>query len=837
MSAIVKPVESVPALPHGEMDALLLGRIKELPVVDIESSNWKGVTIAVMVILAICGAIVSSVVLINPDIQTQFSAKTYKEKLKLDQILQGVYSTSAFNGSWISDYELIFRDISGNLVKLNLNDSPPTTITLVHNSVFRQNVVQKYSLSTDKNYLLLVYDMKKLFRHSYIAKHKIYNISSEDTEILYPPNDQTITDLQFASWGPKPNSSQLIFVAKNTIYYKESVSAKTAKIVINGNNLENIFNGIPDWVYEEEVLSSSNAIWWSPDGSKICFAQFNDTNVDVMQYPWYGTGIDNSNLYTKTIQIRYPKAGRANPKIKLFVANLDSDEPFRSLQEVIPPTQITNDDYYFTSISWIDNQKLSVTWLKRVQNYAIVSICLNNQRNWICNLNLVQQSEGKGWVDASEAPLFSGNDYFVRLPNNQTKEEYRHIARVTQKMGEPTFITEGLFDTLQLLAISRNEISGVQYLYYAATGPAKPEERHIFKVMITSTNTKTSSQCLTCNLGDKCLHNSAIFSQNAKYYILECNGPDIPNIELRKSDDNSLIKTLQTNDRLKNLLSNKILPKIEKMVIPIHNNNLSVMLYIPPELNKHQIVKYPLLIQVYGGPGSQMVTDKFQVNWGTYLASTKNIIYCYIDGRGSGNQGDRLMHQLYHNLGTVEVEDQIAVAKYLRDKYNYINKDAIGIWGWSYGGYATALALAMDVNNPVFSCGVSVAPVTSWLLYDSVYTERYMGLPKDNMESYLKSDVLNRAHNFKGKKFLLCHGSADDNVHLQQSMVLMKALTNANVMFQTQVYPDENHSLSGVKPHLYQTMETFWDECFQTETFVEDIGLRRRRVVKQSQSL
>ncbi|CAG2178883.1 unnamed protein product, partial [Oppiella nova] len=245
----------------------------ELPVVDISSNNWKGVTIAVMVILAICGAIASSVVLINPDIQTKFSQKTNREKLQLDQVLQGVFSPSAFNGTWISDHELMYRDVSGDLVILDLNTLPLNPQPLVHN---------------------------QLFRHTYIAKHLIYNIATEETVPLTAPNDKSQTELQFAGWGPKENSSQIVFIAKNTIYYQESALEADPKVIVNSIG-DDIYNGIPDWVYEEEVLASSSALWWAPDGSKLCFAQFNDTRVDVMSYPWYGTGIDASNLYTKTI--------------------------------------------------------------------------------------------------------------------------------------------------------------------------------------------------------------------------------------------------------------------------------------------------------------------------------------------------------------------------------------------------------------------------------------------------------------------------------------------------------------------------------------------------------
>ncbi|CAG2113801.1 unnamed protein product, partial [Medioppia subpectinata] len=254
-----------------------------------------------MVILAICGAIASSVVLINPDIQNKFSNKADKEKLKLDHVLQGVFNPSAYNGTWITDHELIYRDVSGDLVKLDMNSVPLKPQPLVHNQVF-------------------------LFRHTYIAKHLIYNIATEETILLSPPNDKSETDLQFAGWGPRPKSSQIVFIAKNTIYYKDIANSTDTKVIVDSVGPD-IYNGIPDWVYEEEVLGSSSALWWAPDGSRLCFAQFDDTKVDVMSYPWYGNGIDATNLYTKTVKIKYPKAGRPNPTFKLFVADLAKSDP------------------------------------------------------------------------------------------------------------------------------------------------------------------------------------------------------------------------------------------------------------------------------------------------------------------------------------------------------------------------------------------------------------------------------------------------------------------------------------------------------------------------------
>lgn len=270
----------------------------------------------------------------------------------------------------------------------------------------------------------------------------------------------------------------------------------------------------------------------------------------------------------------------------------------------------------------------------------------------------------------------------------------------------------------------------------------------------------------------------------------------------------------------------------------------TVRLLLPPGLRDEEVLKYPFLLNVYGGPGSQQVTERFRINWGHYLASRKGVVYGMVDGRGSGLQGDRRLHQVYRRLGTVEVEDQLRVARYLKNELPFISAEHTAIWGWSYGGYVAAMALANGgpgfsgnvtphsgagdegVAPPVFQCGISVAPVTSWLYYDSAYTERYMGLPSDNMAGYERADLIRIASRIMGKKFFLVHGTADDNVHFQHSMMLAKELTKQGVMYRTQVYPDERHALSQVTPHLYEAMEEFLDDCFEgSDHAVEEVGL------------
>lgn len=277
--------------------------------------------------------------------------------------------------------------------------------------------------------------------------------------------------------------------------------------------------------------------------------------------------------------------------------------------------------------------------------------------------------------------------------------------------------------------------------------------------------------------------------------------------------------TLVDNAKLSADLSSKSLPKVSNLNIPVDGGKYQakVRLYLPPDFSENK--KYPLVINVYGGPNSQQVNDRFKLDWGTYLTTTEGVIYGLIDGRGSGFKGDDMLHEIYYNIGQVEVQDQIDVTKQLVDLYPFIDKSKVAIWGWSYGGFVTSLVLARDADQSnVFQCGISVAPVTNWIYYDSIYAERYLGLPTpdDNLSGYQASDVNALAKKFANKKYLMVHGTADDNVHYQQSMMLSRSLEEADVLFRQITYPDEAHGLVGLRPHFYHTLTDFLiNDCFQ----------------------
>uniref|UniRef100_A0A4W6CVR5 Dipeptidyl-peptidase 4 n=1 Tax=Lates calcarifer TaxID=8187 RepID=A0A4W6CVR5_LATCA len=528
------------------------------------------------------------------------------------------------------------------------------------------------------------------------------------------------------------------FVWENNVYIKTSPGSPAQQITFNGK--ENfILNGIPDWVYEEEMFSSSQGLWWSPGGKYVAYAEFNDTGVHNIEYSWYG-----ENQYPSTVSIPYPK---------------------------VRPTV---------------HSKLA--WLKRVQNHLILQIYNLSESRW-------DPIEVKHCFSPPE-PVFAEDKASYYLLMSDTKK-YKHIHHVVGGVATP--ITSGEWEVINILKVKADSV------YYSSNEDGgKPGGRNVYNISFILT-------CLTCTLhGEKCQYNSAYFSHNASFYRLSCSGPGIPYHSIMDNRNDKELKVLENNTAFSNLISDIQMPSMRRGTIKVAGYNLWYQMFLPPGFDESK--KYPLLIDVYAGPCSQKADFTYRVSWSTYLASTEKIIVASFDGRGSGFQGDQLMHEIYKRLGTYEVEDQITAAKEFI-KMGFIDKDRVAIWGWSYGGYVTSMALG--AGSGVFKCGMAVAPVSKWVYYDSIYTERYMMEPSENPDAYLNSTVTARAKNFHSVQYLLVHGTADDNVHFQQAAEISEALVEEQVDFEAMWYTDKDHGLEGsAHQHVYTHMSHFLLRCF-----------------------
>uniref|UniRef100_A0A3Q4AK85 Uncharacterized protein n=1 Tax=Mola mola TaxID=94237 RepID=A0A3Q4AK85_MOLML len=686
----------------------------------------------------------------------------------------------SYNLYWISDEEYLHKDIDGNIFLHNAETKEESLY--LSNSTFAQVDATDYLLSGDHRYVAFESNFTKV-------RHKLSSPTVILETFVLPVTLPTI--VQYFAWAPTGN--KYAYVSDYNIFFKSNVTAEAVQLTTNGKKNE-IFNGVPDWVYEEEVFASNGAVWWSSAGRFLAYAEFNDTEVPKVEFSWYG-----SEQYPQTVAVPYPKAGSNLTKVKLFV--VDTTDLSRRTQVAVPAS-VASGDHILSSVTWVTDERIAVQWLTRKQNYLVVQIYDFDGSSWKETQKFEQRSK-TGWIGRyMPLPLFFAEDKLSFYKVMSDTQGYKHIHYV--KDGKATPVTSGKWEVIYISKLTKDTIYYVSNEYQGT-----PVKINLYRVMIGGSPSAT--QCLTCSVNpDRCQYNSAYLSTNASYYRMDCYGPGFPLYTLRDNRGSGAeLAVLEDNKDLENILSEFQMPKMQYGTLRIAGFDFWYQMMLPPNFKRSK--KYPLLIDVYGGPSSQRVDHRFKLNWGTYLSSSHGIVFASFDGRGSGYQGDQVLHAIYGRLGTFEVEDQITAVRKFIDM-GFVDKDRIAIWGWSYGGYVTSMALGAGTG--LFKCGIAVAPVAKWEYYDAVYTERYMGTPTENSDFYKNSSVMARAKNFKNVDYLLVHGTADDNVHFQQAAQISKALVDEQVDFEAMWYADKDHSLRGsATRHVYTLMSHFLQKC------------------------
>ncbi|XP_061580470.1 prolyl endopeptidase FAP [Cololabis saira] len=730
------------------------------------------------------GAVVVITIITIPAVYYSKSGVT-KRPFTLDDYFNNTIRRKSYNLYWISDQEYLHKSSDGSIFLHNAETREESLY--LSNSTFAKVNATDYMLSGDYKYIALESNFTKKWRHSYTASYTIFDRekSTYVTSANLPPV------IQFFIWASKGN--QYAYVSDFNIFLSSGATTEAVQLTHNGKKNE-ILNGIPDWVYEEEVFATNGAIWWSTTGRFLAYIEFNDTEVHKVEFPWYG-----SEQYPETVAVPYPKAGTNLTKVKLFV--VDTTNPsLRSL--VSPPASVASGDHILCSVTWVTDERVAVQWLTRKQNHVVAQIYDFDGSAWNEKQKFEQTSK-TGWIGHYvPLPLFFAEDKLSFYNVMSDTQGYKHIHHV--KDGKATPVTSGKWEVIYISKLTKDAIYFVSNEY-----KGEPVKRNLYKVLIGSS--PSAPQCLTCKLReDRCQYNSVYFSFDASFYRVYCNGPGLPLYMLMDNRGSGAeLSILEDNKDLGNILSQFQLPTMKYGTLKFAGFDLWYEMMLPPNFQKSK--KYPLLIYVYAGPCSQSVSYQFKLNWGTYLSSSHGIIVARFDGRGSGYQGDEIMHAIYRRLGTYEVEDQITAARKFIDM-GFIDKDRIAIWGWSYGGYVTSMVLGAGTG--LFKCGIAVAPVAKWEYYDAVYTERYMGKPSENSEAYKNSTVTSRAKNFKTVDYLLVHGTADDNVHFQQAAQISEALVDQQVDFEAMWYTDRDHALSGsASYHLYTLMSHFLQKC------------------------
>jgi dipeptidyl-peptidase-4 len=624
--------------------------------------------------------------------------------------------------------------------------------------------INSYAYSQDQSMMLIYYNSKKIYRHSTRGDFKVIDLSNKEVvaegkEVRYPTLN--------------PMGTKLAYVRENDLYILDIIRKKVRRIT-NDGEYNRIINGAVDWVYEEE-FGMSKGFEWNSDGSKLAFYRFDESLVKQWQMTTYG------KLYPDMYKFKYPKAGELNSIVQVFV--VDAQKGSCKLIDLNSEA-----DQYIPRIKWTkDPNVLSVQRLNRLQNKWELLLVDGT------NVQLSLEETNSCYVDITD-DLFFLNDKQHMIVSSE-RDGYKHLY--FHKVNGPQIfqITSGKWDVDQVLGVDeKNEL-----VYFTST-EVNPTERHIYSIDFQG---KKKLQ-LTTEMG----WHSAQFSTDFTLSLHNYHSAIQPHVFSVKDKNWVTQRIVEDNNDFKSRNDKFIMGDISFDQLRVNNHDLNYYLIKPASFNDS--IKYPLLMYVYGGPGSQTVKNSF--GWSNYywyqmLANKYNVIIVSIDNRGTGARGSEFKKMTYRQLGKYETEDQIEAAKFFGN-LSFIDENRMGIWGWSYGGYMSSLALAK--GNDVFKMAIAVAPVTNWRYYDNIYTERYMGLPQDNGSGYDDNSPINFVKDIKGK-YLIIHGTGDDNVHFQNSVMMVNELIKNNIPFDSEFYPNKNHGIYGgaTRYHLYNKMTNF----------------------------
>jgi len=727
------------------------------------------------------------------------------------------------------------------------------TKEILDNTTFRTLNYNKWTISGDEKHVMIIHDAITVFRYSSIAKYTVVSLEEKrfsplikigrvGSSLNHVAESQDL--LQHAEFVRNEDGGMgVIFVADNDIYHQPSLDSSVVHQVTSSGVSGTVYNGVADWLYEEEILGQSHTTYVSNDGTKLAYISFNDSRVEEHVLHKIGK---TRNKETE-LKFRYPRAGSTNPSASIFVKNLNK-QGTGDVVRVAPPKEVFNQEHYICGVSWVGGGVISVLYQNRPQNASHHALC--SPPDYDCNKIHAEKSE-TGWVENRGLPLFNADlTEMMLIESVDLGDDVGRFAQVVRGVvsGQDniplTTVTHAQAEVTKILSWDRKN----NFIYYVSTLVNDPGVRHLLRKRLSGPEDKT--ECLTClpvnnnNISAQCVrgvqsceYNEIIISPENNAYVQHCLGPDVPSVHIISLPDNNCLQTLDTNNHIHSQIARSSMPRYHELSVELSNIGAArVKLTLPPVLRETEDYKFPLLVNIYGGPGTQTVSEKWSVSWDTFLASQRNFIVASIDVRGTGYQGDLFKHAVYGHLGEHEAEDTLAVIKYLSDNIKYIDSDKMCVWGWSYGGYVAGMMMAED-RESLLSCGISVSPVTQWQHYDTAYTERYMGQPTshDGWKAYSSSSVTSRAHKIESGKLMLIHGTQDDNVHIEHSMTLSRVLVENDIIFRQQIYPDESHGLFGVTRHLYETMEAFLDEIYGpiTDYFENDYYLAAAKLLEE----
>ncbi len=702
--------------------------------------------------------------------------------------LPAVFASGEFYPSYMQGFTSMkdgihFSELEDGSITIKRYDAPTvagSTLLKLENPT-----ATDYHFNATETKLLVEYTPKSIYRYSKTATYVIADVvSGKNTPLHTSP-------VMYPTFSP--DSKQVAFVENNNLYSKDIVTNKLTAITTNGKK-NSIINGASDWVHEEE-FELTQAYQWNVDGSKIAYYQMDETEVPEYNMPLY-----KNQLYPTLSTFKYPKSGQKNSKISIWVYDFKTKKNTKLLDNT------SNNIEYFPRIQWTQNkEELAIVAMNRLQNelsiYKINTV--TNQKttylqeiakNYIEITSLFWQ-----FLQDGSCILTSEKDGYNQLYHYDNKGIL--LKKLTPKTLDITKVY-GIDEKNNTVYIqTTNEVMDVKVLLSSGVeaNSSQNTNKDIYKIDYKTGNTALVST------KEQGTHN-AYFSSTYAYFLQEYSTTTIPPVYSSMDNNGKVIQVLEDNKKFETIAKEYDFTPKELFNLSDGKNNWNAWQILPSDFDKTK--KYPLFVTIYGGPGHCEVNNEWdwEIGWRQYLAQQGYIILC-IDPRGTGNRGRDFRTVTYGQLGNIESQDlKNAVEEY--KKNDFVAKDKITIQGWSYGGYLSSLCLLKYPET--FQNAVAVAPVTNWMYYDNIYIERYMGLPKDNAAGYKDNSPINFAKNLKGN-YLIIHGTADDNVHIQNTYEMVSALNANNKQFEMFIYPDKNHNLSGgsTRLNVYTRMFNF----------------------------
>ena len=642
--------------------------------------------------------------------------------------------------------------------------------TIIDSKNFEDINFDDYSFSKNEQKVLLPTATESIYRHSTRSKYYIYDRETRNALELSTGKQRLA---QFS-----PDATKVAFVRENNIFIKDLKSDLETQVTTDGE-MNKIINGATDWVYEEE-FAFDNGFQWNSNGTKIAFYRFNEEAVPEFSMDMF------SALYPSQTRFKYPKAGEANSTVEIFIYDVASNKIVEAAIE-------TEDEFYIPRIKWTKNENiLSLQRMNRHQNN--LDFILVNANDGSAKTIFTETDEA--YIDVTDNLTFlNDGEHFVWTSE---KSGYNHIYLYNLKGKQVRKITKGDYEVTDFYGVDESTNT-----VYFASAERSAMHRDVYSVQLNGRN----KRMLTNRVGT----NSATFSTSYKYFINQHSDANTPYHFSLFDATGTEVRTLKDNATLNETLGNYALSTKEFFNFETTEGvNLNAWMMKPHDFDATK--EYPVFMYLYGGPGSQQVTDAWGGSnflWFQMLTQQGYIVAC-VDNRGTGARGAEFKKCTYQQLGKLETQDQIEANRHLAS-LPYVDGSRIGIFGWSYGGYMSSLCLLKGADD--FKMAIAVAPVTNWRYYDSIYTERYMRTPQENASGYDDNSPINHVEKLKGK-YLLVHGSADDNVHYQNTMEMTTALVNANKQFDLFIYPNKNHGIYGgyTRLHLFTKMTNFIKE-------------------------